>query len=120
MFELDIVALYELAAPKTYTPINRFPAVIQDLCLKVPTDLLYGEVDSFVWEQLDKISKKAAYSYILETIDIFQKSNDKKYKHITWRITIEHQQRTLRAEEVNKVLDKIAAEAKRKFNAERI
>ncbi len=118
--ELDIEQLQQLARPKQYTPLNKFPETSQDICLKVGAELKYEALNNFIRAQLDKAEIEHGYSHLIEPIDIFQKTADKDHKQITWRITLWHPQRTLTTAEVNKLFDMIASEAKQDFKAERI
>jgi phenylalanyl-tRNA synthetase beta subunit len=70
--------------------------------------------------QLGEAAKEHGYNYNLAALDIFQKEDDNAYKQISWRISLAHQKRTLTTEESNKLLDKIANESIKEFNAERI
>ena len=118
-FELFFSAL-ETPTPARYQPLNKFPAVEQDLCLRTSAELTYGELTDFVLKTLGKISAEHGYKYELSPVDIYQRPGDKAHKQTTWHITLAHPEKTLTSAEANKVLDKIAAEAKRKLNAERI
>lgn len=118
--ELDLAALAQARVGASYEPINRFPSLEQDITLKVPVSLSYAEVVDFVSNSLDKISQPAGYRGSVGPLDIFQKPTEKNYKNITLRIVMFHPQRTLITEESNKLLDKIATEAKQKLKAERI
>jgi len=120
MFELDIPTLYDHQQPKTYHPLNKYPSSSQDICLRVAADLSYGEIDRFMWGELDKLAKRKDYNYVMETVDIFQRPNDKQHKQITWEITLSHPERTLTTEEFNILLDKIAEVASKELKAERV
>jgi len=119
-FDLHTDELLELALPNSYYPLNRFPEIEQDICLRSVSSLSYAELNSFVRSELDKMSKTHDYHYQLKALDIFQKPQDKAHKQTTWRIELNHPERTLTSAEANKVLDQIAAAAKTKLKAERI
>ncbi|HVX58532.1 MAG TPA: phenylalanine--tRNA ligase subunit beta [Candidatus Saccharimonadales bacterium] len=120
MFELIIPNLYERERPKAYHPLNRFPASTQDICLKLPLSVEFEEADKFVWDNLHKLAGKSGYLYEMETLDIFQREDDKKHQQITWHVSLSHPERTLTTEEVNKLLDELAKTAHDKLDAERI
>ena len=103
-----------------YRALNRFPSLGQDLCLRTAADLPYQTLTDFITARLQKIVVEHGYEFILEPIDIFQKENDDKYKQTTWHIELQHTERTLTTVEVNEVFDKLASDAKKEFNAERI
>jgi phenylalanyl-tRNA synthetase beta subunit len=120
MFELNIPNLYESQLERAYQPLNRFPSSTQDICLRLPASIDYGEADKFVWDNLDKLAKKDRYGYEMETLDIFQKSAEKQYHQITWRISLWHPEKTLTTNEVNTLLDGLSYKAKQALKAERI
>jgi phenylalanyl-tRNA synthetase beta chain len=120
MFELEIPNLFDTAQPESYRPLNKFPELSEDICLKLPAELPYADADELVWDELRKIGSKHGYIGEIATLDIFQREDDKTHKQITWRITMAHPDRTLTKTEANKVLDEIARAAKKEFNAERI
>jgi phenylalanyl-tRNA synthetase beta chain len=120
MFEFEIPNLYDSSNLMTYRELNRFPEISEDICLKLPVNISYEEADKFVWNEIQKQAEKHGYNYEMETLDIFQRENDKSHKQITWRIVLSHPERTLTTQEANKVLDELAAKAKKELKAERI
>ena len=117
-FEVDIQALAESAPDvKTYMPLPRFPESHQDLCLRTAAGLSYADLTGLVESEL---AKQSGYVYIIEPLDIYQRSGDKSHKQTTWHITLSHPERTLTTDEVNKLLDHVAKQAKAKYKAERI
>ncbi len=118
-FELDVKQLMKLAGGAgNYEPIPRFPKVEQDISLKVPAKLGYGELFGYVWGELH--TSEGNMSISLSPVDIFQRKNDKDHKQVTLRLSIASYERTLKGKEVNLLLDKVAAAAKTKFGSERI
>jgi phenylalanyl-tRNA synthetase beta subunit len=119
-FELDTTALQEvLAKPHGYIALPKYPKVEQDISLKVPADLSYQELYDFVWEELGKVQPENTLPN-LGPLDIYQREDDKEHKNITLRFTISNYEKTMKAEEVNTMLDSVAAAAKEKFGAERL
>ncbi len=120
-FEIGIEQLLAASLPhRNYQPLNRFPPLVQDICLRTDVNRSYAELEEFVKEQLRLAAKEHGYIFELHPTDIFQRPNDKNHKQTTWRVILNHPERTLTTEEVNKVLDKIALAAKAKLKAERI
>lgn len=118
-FEVGIEQLMQVVPPHSqYRPINRFPELEQDFNLRSSVDLSYQELADFMAKNLEKLSKEHGYEFSLEPLDIFQK--DKSHKQTTWRIVLWHPERTLTTSETNKLLDELAAYAKKELNAERI
>lgn len=119
--EINIEKLEQLSpALRPYKPLNRFPELAQDINLRVKSSISYEEVTAFIASVLEEASHLHGYKYRIEPIDIYQKEEDEKHKQITWRIILEHPERTLTTEESNKLLDEIAAKANEKFGAERV
>lgn len=118
-FEIYLPQL-DLPSGQNYQPINRFPAIEQDICLRASTQTSYAELIDLAETTLAKISKEHGYNYMIKPVDIYQRPSDEKHKQTTWRISLSHPEKTLKTAEANEVLDKIAAEAKKKFKAERV
>jgi phenylalanyl-tRNA synthetase beta chain len=118
--ELDLQALIKHRSPVKYQPLNRFPELEQDFCLRSAVNTTYQELADFMFKGMSKLSAEHSYHFRIEPIDIFQKENDAKHKQTTWRIILWHQERTLTTGETNKLLDKLADLAKREINAERV
>ncbi len=118
--ELDLKALSLASLGVVYEPLDRYPALVQDMTLQVPASLSYAETLDFISSFLDKTSLPAGYQGSVGPLDIFQKPTDKNHKNITLRITMSHPERTLTTQEVNKLFDKLAAETKTSLNADRI
>lgn len=120
-FEIDITALMDSAKDtKDYRPPPRFPQIHQDICLRTMASSSYAALSDFLITQLNESKAKQGYEYDLAPIDIFQKDGDIKHKQTTWRLTLSHPERTMTIKETNKLLDKIAKNAKKQLNAERI
>lgn len=119
-FELDpLLLLLHGTNTAAYTPLPKFPKVEQDISLKVPAELAYGELFDFVWQKTEELKPPQTLA-TLDPLDIYQKEDDKQHKQITLRLTIASYERTLTAEEVNTLLDKVAQAAKEKLGAERV
>ena len=103
-----------------YMPLNRYPELEQDFCLRADAKLTYAQSTKFMKEALNKAVKTHGYGFKLQPLDIFQREGDKSHKQTTWHIRLWHPERTLTTQETNKTLDIIASEAKKQLNAERI
>jgi len=104
---------------KAYTTLPRFPKVEQDISLKVPADLAYGELYAFAHTELEAAAPEQTV-VTLAPVDIYQRPDDAIHKQITLRLTIASYERTLKAAEVNSLLDLIATKAHDTFGAERV
>jgi phenylalanyl-tRNA synthetase beta chain len=114
-FELDPL-LFMSSDKQNYKPLSKFPKVEQDISLKVYADtqfqMLYDELLAGLKALTDD-----QLSAELTPLDIYQK-HDKK--HFTFRLTAAHYAKTLKAVEINELLDKLAERVQQKFGAERI
>ncbi len=119
-FEVDVSQIKKLTDKKSvYLPIPKFPKVEQDLTLKVPANIAYGELFDLINNELTK-QRPTNSSSIINPIDIYQPEKDNNYKNISFRISISSYERTLIAEEVNSLLDRIAETAKSGLGVDRI
>lgn len=119
-FDLHTDELMDAASSTEYQPLNRFPSLDQDLCLRSTTDLTYAQLTKFLEKELTQASGEHGYGFTVEPIDIFQRQNDKSHKQTTWRMRLWHPDRTLTTVEANKLLDKIAGEVFKQIKAERV
>lgn len=119
-FELDVNVLTKLSGGlRRYVQLPRFPKVEQDITLKVPSEVNYGELFGFMWRELNKDTTDKRFSS-LGAVDIYQSEGDNEYKHVTMRLRMASYERTLTSEQVNTLLDKAALAAKDKFGAQRV
>jgi len=119
-FELDLYSLLKFSKSGTkYQPLPRFPKVEQDISLKVPTEVPYNDLFDLVNTTLAKTAPEQT-RFHLSPIDIYQSDEDKAHKNVTLRLSIASYEKTLKAEEVNTLLDQVAMAAKDALGAERI
>jgi phenylalanyl-tRNA synthetase beta subunit len=120
-FEIGIEQLMETVPQHApYQPLNRFPELEQDFCLRASVRYSYQELADFMNKYIRALSKPEGYNYKIEPLDIFQKEGDSGHKQTTWRIILWHQERTLTTAETNRLLDELAQQAKKELKAERI
>ena len=117
-FEVFASALTKGSA-KPYVQLPRFPKVEQDISLKVSADVAYGDLYELVNAELHVAAPEHTRP-VLSPVDIYQRPDDTAHKQVTLRLTISSFERTLKAEEVNSLLDAVANKAKERFGAERI
>ncbi|HSX05547.1 MAG TPA: phenylalanine--tRNA ligase subunit beta [Candidatus Saccharimonadales bacterium] len=106
-------------AGKAYTPLPRFPKVMQDVTLKAPATLPYAQMFDVLQTELTKQQSDHMLAH-LEPLDIYQRAEDADHKQFSFRLTIANYERTLTDAEVAKLLDGLAAAAQKMFSAERI
>ncbi len=117
-FELDIELLQQLPQLAAYRPLSRFPSSSQDISLSVPAKTTFQELVSVIQSQLSLSSQQDGYWSELRPLDIYQDKPD--IKHMTFRITLTHPQKTLTTNEVSAVIDDVAAVAEQKLDAKRL
>lgn len=118
-FELDTRELQKVfQAADNYLPLPKFPAVTQDITLKVVADLAYQDLADYLQAELDK-AKPGNSLLSLSPRGIFQ-PDGARHKNITFHLKLASYERTLTAAEVNKLLEALAASAHKKFGAERV
>lgn len=113
-FELYLSSLAE-GTPNEYVPVSRFPKVEQDITLKVGNDVQYATLATLITDNLYQLENT---HFTVSPLDIFKKEDNSK--NMSFRITISSYERTLTAEEVNRLLDDIAAKAHEALQAERV
>lgn len=116
-FELDIDRILSSQQPTNYTPLLRFPATEQDVCLRVASDVRYADLEQLVSQAL---VADARLHVTVAPLDIYQREDDTDHKQITFRITLQHTDRTLTTDEVNSLLDAMVQAVQAQLSAERI
>lgn len=102
-----------------YNPLSKFPAVWQDVTLKVSSSQPYAELRRVVNAALG--ANAPANTHIeLGDVGVYQAKDDEGHKNVTFRITVTPLNRTLTDKEVAKVTDAIAQEATNQLGAERV
>ncbi len=117
-FEIDIEALQKYLSSVRYQPLPTFPSVHQDLTLEVPDVVEYAKLWTAVDSSLKNLCVVHGYVADLEPRDIFQAEGD-GMKRITFRVTVSHDEKTLKTEEVTRLTDQLAGAAAG-LNARRI
>lgn len=108
-FELSTTGLLVAKGSNTYMPLSRFPSVDQDMTLQIPAELTFAELDKTVAAAVqDNPDVNNTDIQVTRTVfDIYQQKNGQD-KHVTYRFRVTPRERTLRAGEVNTLLDKVA------------
>ena len=117
-FELFLSA-FQSPETSTYTPLSRFPKVNQDITLKVPSEVSYHDVRQAVSSGLDA-AKSDQVVLNVQPLGIYQSSDDKGHKNISFRVIAVSYDKTLTDSEVAGLLDEAAGAAKHAVGAERI
>ncbi|HET7320800.1 MAG TPA: phenylalanine--tRNA ligase subunit beta [Candidatus Saccharimonadales bacterium] len=116
-FEISTAKLQRSTLPPTYVALPKYPKVTQDISLKVPSKVQYGELEELITTELTKAKPENSQAGI-QSLDIYQRED--AHKQIAFRVSIASYERTLTDHEVNALLDQVAAAAKSKLGAERL
>lgn len=118
-FEIDTTALLKLEGRGVnYEPLSRFPAVKQDITLRVDAGLDYALLYDLVYGRAQEDAPEDTRVHA-EPVDIYQKSGS-RHKNVTFRISVTAFNRTLTDKEVAAMLDRVAAVTKAGLKAERV
>lgn len=118
-FEIDLDLLRQFVDPIVYNRLSTFPESQQDVTFEVAGNTKWSQVHEFVSAELAVAKAEYGYNFRVEPLDIFQ-AEDSDKKRISLRINLSHNQKTLKTEEVNKLLDQIAGAIHEKLQATRI
>jgi len=104
VFDLDFRELVKHASrAKKYSPISKYPAIVEDLTFVVPTQTLVGEMMKEIIKLNKLIIKVELHDYYRNTR--------------TFRITYQSSKKTLTDKEVEKIRKRIIKRVKMKFGA---
>ncbi len=117
-FELDMERIMQQSNSATYQPIPRFPKIDQDITLKVHAKVSFAELNQLVVDSLTE-SRPANTQLTTTLLGIYQKDDERGYKHVTFRVSLASYQRTLTTDEVSKLLDDLAQKATDQLKAVR-
>lgn len=102
-----------------YSPLSRYPAINQDICLQVSDTISYGEISKKLYEALmANMSKDQILD--IQPIDIYTSSRLAGKKRITFRVKLTSYARTLTEEVLSRLLDKASGELSGMIGSERI
>ncbi len=101
-FEIDIERVLKHQKTNQYRPLLKFPQTEQDVCLKVDRSVSFAALqrqvtEAFVGDERLRLT--------VEPLDIYERADDQDHKQITFRVTLQHHDRTLTIAETNDMLD---------------
>lgn len=119
-YTLDVEILLAAAQQTTesYQSLPRFPKVEQDICFRVPLDLPFSTLETFVTDTLSK-QKPAQTKLSIATLDIYKRQDDDR-KQITFRIGLASYQKTMTDTEMTTLLSQLTDGVLSEFSAERV
>lgn len=102
-----------------YRPLPRFPSVEQDITLQSSASTSFGELYSQLNLNLAKLKPTQAQAE-LRPLSVFQPKDNQTIKNFSFRLKIASSLKTLTAQEVNTLLDKIANKTEETYKLKRI
>ncbi|MDB5170057.1 MAG: hypothetical protein JWN82_453 [Candidatus Saccharibacteria bacterium] len=120
-FTVDQTELLTASSATTsrYHELPRFPKVEQDICLKVASTVLFGELHGVVTQTLTD-NKPENTTFTVSPLDIYQREEDPEHRQITFRVGLASFERTLTDQEMTGLLQRVADKAAETCKAERI
>lgn len=116
-FEIDTnMLLKSFKKLSTYHQISKFPKVEQDITLKTDKSVSYQSINTVVNNALiGLVSDDVRYQ--IDIVDIF---SDGEFKNFTFRLEIFSQDRTLKTDDINNLLNTLADAINSKITVKRI
>jgi phenylalanyl-tRNA synthetase beta chain len=118
-FEIDTELLFKYLKKTVYSPLSIFPQTHQDITFEVSSEITWEHVEQLIHAELAVAKAELGIDYTLTGQDIFKAENSDS-KRFSFRISFSHSEKTLKTEEVNKLLDQIAKALGENANAKRI
>lgn len=118
-FEIDIDLLRSLQIEDKYKPVSVFPSSSQDVTYEVNDKITFAELHRNIIAELDVAKAELGLNYELDTLDIYKEENSEN-KRITFRMSLNHDQKTLKTDEVSSLIDTITKEVNEQLQAVRI
>lgn len=120
-FELGLPELQKaIELSGSYQPLSKYPKTQQDISFKVKSSIKYQRVYDVLEVALAAAEAEHGYEWTIEPLDIYQEDPGSKTKHLTFRITLNHFERTLTTKETNALMDELAEVAARAIQAKRL
>ncbi len=116
-FELSLTPRLYGAGGQSYRQFSRYPSVQQDMSLRVPATVNFGQLYDFLQQNLE-VPKHTTHR--MTPLDIYQRPDDTEHKQYAFRLNIASFAKTMTDPEVNTILDRLAAKAGQAFGAERL
>ena len=117
-FEIDLLQLQAAVSTSSrYVIQSKYPKIEQDICLRVPAEVAYQQLVDFMAVTLEQLQDEDAVIRV-SPLDIYQPLDQHGYKQITFRVTATHDNKTMQAAELSKLLEAAAQAARVAFDAE--
>jgi phenylalanyl-tRNA synthetase beta chain len=103
-FELDTLYKETLSEPVHFTPLAQYPEVERDLALVVEKQLDYKTLEEIAYKYGSKLLKKVSLFDVYEGAPLAETQ-----KSYALKFVLQHPEKTLTDEEINKVINKLIA-----------
>ena len=119
-FEVGTEGLLECVAnPSSYKPLSKYPSISQDMTYQCPEALLYATLEQSLHKAITHESSDHGYDVALLPLNIFQKESATT-KNISIRLTLTHNLRTLKTEEVTAFVDAVTSKVEHDMKVTRV
>ena len=115
-FELALQPLLSQQQRRRYTPLRRYPAISQDISIKLSAVLPFSDIAALLTRELEQ----AADHVSITPLDVYQPVDDVSSRHVTFRVNAYSDERTLKTEELSQIFDKLATTAETELDATRL
>lgn len=117
-FEIDLNGLLQHRAQQPYVQLSKYPAVTQDITLRVAENVPYGKLHETLRGALTA-TVDATTKVVIKPRGIYR-PDDTTDRNITFRISVVSYQKTLTDTEITDLLDAAAELCRSQLSAERI
>jgi phenylalanyl-tRNA synthetase beta chain len=118
-FEIDTDLMAQNIVDQKYETLTTFPSSNQDVTFEVLGITKWAQLHDFIHAELAVAKAESGYNYHIQPLGTYQEDGSTK-KRMSFRIELNHQQKTLKTDEVNKVLEQMTKAIDEKMNAKRI
>jgi phenylalanyl-tRNA synthetase beta chain len=117
-FEIDLRQILQARSTTSgYIVQSKYPKLEQDISLRVPVSVGYQQLYDFIGIELEKMQETDSFIKV-QPIDIYVPADQQDYKHMTFRVSATHYNKTMQDAEVSALLANVAQAAKVAFDAE--
>ncbi|HCX64324.1 MAG TPA: phenylalanine--tRNA ligase subunit beta [Eubacteriaceae bacterium] len=111
--ELDVESLWELSdSTIAYRALARYPGVVRDLAFLVKEDVKSGDIVDVIKKQGGSLLSQ------VKLFDVYQGEQvEKEHKSLAYSLSFQADDRTLKDEEINQIIEKILEECEQKLGA---
>ena len=117
-FEMDIQMIEQYMGNQKYQFLSKYPSIEQDITLEVDAEQDYQGLRLQFDTTLQKLAKPHNYIVKFWPIDIFAPNKNKK--RVTWRVTLSHNNRTLKTVEANSLMEDLSKQLCKNLNAKQV